>query len=88
MRTTIDIPDEILKKAKIKAVEDGISLKDFFLNALEKQLGEKRKPLAEAPWKKLKGKGSAESLNPEDSGFEGYSGPDWNHGLQVNEPDS
>ena len=38
MRTTIELPDEILKKAKIKAVQEGISLKQLFTRALEKEL--------------------------------------------------
>ena len=38
MRTTIELPDEILKKAKIKAVQEGISLKQLFTRDLEKEL--------------------------------------------------
>ena len=38
MRTTIELPDELLKKAKIKAVEEGISLKQLFTRALENEL--------------------------------------------------
>lgn len=86
MRTTIDIPDSLMKKAKIKAVEEGITLKEFFVRTLEKEFSDKEK-LVSAPWKELQGMGSASDLSPEDSGFEGYSGPDWNHSVQVNEPD-
>lgn len=84
MRTTIDIPDDLIKKAKIKAVEEGISLKELFVKSLENQLAE---PNGEEvpPWEKLRGMGSSTKLSPEDSGFEGYSGPDWNHSMQVNE---
>lgn len=89
MRTTIDLPDTILKKAKMKAVQENITLKELFIRSLEHELesSEGASSLSEAPWKKLRGKGSASDLSPTDSGFEGYSGPDWNHSIQVNEPD-
>lgn len=29
MRTTVDIPDELMKKAKMKAIEKGLSLKEL-----------------------------------------------------------
>lgn len=87
MRTTVDIPDEIMKKAKLKAVEEGISLKDLFTRILEKELAETSSKMSTAPWKQLKDKGSAAGLNPGESGFDDYSGPDWNTGFHVNEPD-
>lgn len=85
MRTTIDIPDSLMKMAKMKAIEKGISLKQYFTQILEKDLQESSSNKS-APWKELQGMGSAKNLNPDDSGFEGYSGPDWNHSVQVNEP--
>jgi hypothetical protein len=85
MRTTIDLPDTLMKKAKKKAIEEGITLKELFTRTLEKELSGSVSA-QDAPWKQLHGKGSADSLQPEDSGFEGYSGPDWNHAVQVNEP--
>lgn len=85
MRTTIDLPDTLMKKAKKKAIEEGISLKELFTRTLEKELS-KDASAQTAPWKQLHGKGSSDSLKPEDSGFEGYSGPDWNHAVQINEP--
>lgn len=85
MRTTIDIPDELMKKAKKKAIEEGITLKQLFTKTLEKELVDAPSS-SSTPWKKLKGMGSAHQLSPEDSGFDGYSGPDWNHSVQVNEP--
>jgi hypothetical protein len=69
MRTSVDIPDEIMKKAKIKAVEEGISLKDLIIRSIKKELSLKDKPTG-TPWKKLKGKGSASGLSPDKSGFE------------------
>lgn len=85
MRTTIDIPDNLMKKAKKKAIEEGITLKQLFTQTLEKEL-KQATGKSNAPWKKVQGMGSANNLSAEDSGFEGYSGPDWNHSVQVNEP--
>jgi hypothetical protein len=90
MRTTIELPDHIMKKAKIKAVEEGISLKEFFIRSLEKELQGSGTPgpgAGKAPWKQLIGQGSAEGLSPEESGFEDYSGPDWHSDIRLNEPD-
>ncbi len=76
-----------MKKAKLKAVQEGISLKELFTRSLEKELSEAGATSSTAPWKQLHGKGSAENLTPEESGFEGYTGPDWNHDIRLNEPD-
>lgn len=38
MKTTIDIPDLLYKKAKIRAVETGRTLKQVVLTSLEKEL--------------------------------------------------
>lgn len=86
MRTTIDIPDLLMKKAKKQAIEEGITLKEFFTRSLEKELSAGSQ-VSSAPWKKMRGTGTSKQLTSEDSGFEGYSGPDWNHAIQVNEPD-
>jgi len=86
MRTTIDLPDKLMKKAKKLAIEEGITLKELFTRTLEKELSGGVSAKA-APWKQLHGKGSAQALQPEDSGFEGYTGPDWNHAVQANEPE-
>lgn len=87
MRTTIDIPDSLMKEAKKKAIEEGITLKQLFTRTLEKELSG-GVPAQKAPWKELHGMGSTKNLQPQDSGFEDYSGPDWNHAVQVNEPES
>ena len=39
MRTTIDISDDLMKKAKIHAVKEGITLKQLFTRLLEKVVG-------------------------------------------------
>ena len=48
MRTTIDIDDDLLKRAKIEAIERGTSLRDLVCSGLERELsaGQKR---AESP---------------------------------------
>ncbi|MDA0767372.1 MAG: hypothetical protein O3A92_11185 [Verrucomicrobia bacterium] len=38
MKTTIDIPDALYKKAKIRAVERGLTLKEIVLRSLTKEL--------------------------------------------------
>ena len=38
MRTTLDLPDDLLKRAKIKAVERGTSLRDVVAAALVHEL--------------------------------------------------
>lgn len=63
MRTTIDIPDQLLKKAKLKAIEEGISLKDLFTRSLEKELSVDTPTPEGMPWKKLHGKGSSDKLD-------------------------
>ncbi len=40
MKTTIDIPEPLYKRAKIRAIESGQSLKQIVLTALEKSLME------------------------------------------------
>lgn len=42
MKTTIDIPEPLYRKAKIQAVERGTSLKMLVLKALERELGSVR----------------------------------------------
>ena len=48
MKTTIDIPEPLLKKAKIRAIELGLSLKQVVLTALEHDLEAPAK-VTEAP---------------------------------------
>ncbi|MCZ6672571.1 MAG: hypothetical protein O7C75_06490 [Verrucomicrobia bacterium] len=40
MRTTIDIPEELFKKAKIKAAEQGVSLRELVIRGLQKTLSD------------------------------------------------
>lgn len=68
MRTSVDIPDDLMKKAKIKAIEEEISLKELIIRGLKKELGDLPEE-KENPWKDLRGRGSAIGLRPNDSGF-------------------
>jgi hypothetical protein len=38
MRTTIELPDELLRRAKSHAAVKGLSLRDFFIEAVEQKL--------------------------------------------------
>jgi hypothetical protein len=40
MRTTIDLPDDVLRRAKITAVERGSSLRQLVIDALKRELDE------------------------------------------------
>ena len=48
MRTTLDIPDEILRSAKIAAVERGSTLRKLVVDALQRELS-----LGERPRRRL-----------------------------------
>lgn len=48
MKTTIDIPDSLYKRAKIRAIERGLTLKDIVLTSLERELDEPQ-PAATPP---------------------------------------
>lgn len=57
MKTTLEIADATLQKAKIRAAQEGITLKELFNQALEEKLqAEKRSGRNTAPaWMKLAG---------------------------------
>lgn len=38
MRTSIDIPDELFRKAKVRAAEKGLTLKDLIVSGLSKEI--------------------------------------------------
>ena len=38
MRTTLDLPDNLFRKAKLQAVHEGVALKDVVTRALERGL--------------------------------------------------
>ena len=53
MRTTFDLPDDLMKRAKIAAVKRGSTLRDLVAEALRRLLAEQsapeRKRMTEAP---------------------------------------
>jgi hypothetical protein len=55
MKTTLEIPDKVFRRAKSKAAERGIPLRQFVTEAVEQKL---REPSAEGgkPWMKHFGK--------------------------------
>ncbi|MCG3195474.1 MAG: hypothetical protein DIJKHBIC_04757 [Thermoanaerobaculia bacterium] len=54
MRTTIEWPDALLKEAKVRAIEKGISLKEFVRTAVERELGLREGPGARRSFPVLK----------------------------------
>jgi hypothetical protein len=38
MRTTVELPDDLLTRAKSKAAQSGVSLRQFFIEAVELKL--------------------------------------------------
>ncbi len=49
MRTTIELPDEILNRAKVRAAEANITLRQLFVKALESHLGQRPQKTRKAP---------------------------------------
>lgn len=68
MRTTLDLPDDILRRAKIAAVERGSSLRQLVIDALRQELESPphppRKRMASPPVK-LAPDSPLRSLSPE-----------------------
>jgi hypothetical protein len=49
MRTTIELPDELLSQAKVTAAMNGISLKQFFIEAVRDRLAPEKRKVRKAP---------------------------------------
>ena len=49
MRTTIELPDELLSQAKNMATLSGISLRQFFMEAVQAKLTPERRKIRKAP---------------------------------------
>lgn len=67
MRTTLDLPDDILRRAKIEAVERGSTLRQLVIEALQREMAgteRPRKRLARAPIK-LAADAPLRQLSPE-----------------------
>lgn len=54
MKTTIELPDHLLKEAKLAATQEGTTLRSLFTRALEREL--KQHPNPQQPWMKQFGK--------------------------------
>lgn len=54
MKTTLEIPDAIFRRAKAQAAKDGIPLRQFVTEAVKQKLNSPVKP-AEKPWAKYAG---------------------------------
>ena len=55
MKTTIELPDLVLREAKAAAASRGESLKDFFLSAVRSHLAPPKVRAGEEPWRKFVG---------------------------------
>ena len=49
MRTTIELPDDLLIRAKSRAALAGISLRELFVQAIEQRLAPERKKVRRPP---------------------------------------
>ena len=61
MKTTLEIPDPILRKAKVKAAERGIPLRQFVTEAVQEKLAAAMP--VEKPW--MQGVGKLKHLHAE-----------------------
>ncbi len=52
MKTTLEIPDAVFRKAKAKAAEQGVPLRQFVTEAVEEKL---KGPSGDKPWMKMAG---------------------------------
>lgn len=49
MRTTIELPDELLSRAKTAAAVSGLSLREFFMDAVRAKLAPEQRKVRKAP---------------------------------------
>lgn len=49
MRTTVELPDQLLQQARQKAHETGVSLKQFFIYAVEQHINGPKKIRRDPP---------------------------------------
>jgi hypothetical protein len=49
MRTTVELPDELLTEAKSAAALEGISLRQFFVQAIHYRLAPEKRKVRKAP---------------------------------------
>ena len=82
MKTTLEIPDALLRQVKARAALDGTSMRDFLVQAMEDRLAaEQRKPGKTHGWRAVFGRapkgaaGQVQSLIDEE--FEKIRPEDW-----------
>jgi plasmid stability protein len=89
MRTTVDLPDDLMKKIKVKAAREGISLKELFIKSLENELRSERSMASTTEiLKKLRALGTAEDIDPAKPAYEGEIDPEKEFFYHLNEPES
>jgi hypothetical protein len=49
MRTKLEVPDELMSKTQVRAEEDGISLPQFFIDAVSSKLLPEKRKLRKSP---------------------------------------
>jgi hypothetical protein len=49
MRTTVELPDDLLNRAKSRAALSGVSLKEFFIKAIEQRLAPRNPKTRRSP---------------------------------------
>ena len=49
VKTTLEIPDRVIRRAKVRAAEQGIPLRQFVSEAVEEKLGESTRA-GDKPW--------------------------------------
>ncbi len=47
MRTSIDIPDQLFKKMKSRVIEEEVTMKEFLLQILHRELEDSKNPVKE-----------------------------------------
>jgi len=82
MKTTLDIPESLLRQAKARAALKGTSMRDFFVQAVEAKLDAERKiPRKPHGWRAVFGKApkgsAAEAQATIDGEFEKINPDDW-----------
>jgi len=54
VKTTLEIPDGVFRRAKVRAAEQGIPLRQFVSEAVEEKLGASAR-VGDKPWVKIAG---------------------------------
>ena len=84
MKTTLDLPEDLFKRAKIFAISHGFTFKDLVSEALEEKMSIP-KSAAQKPWMKLAGVANTPELREElarmekiiEENFEQIEDEDW-----------